>query len=127
MMECSPPAAKTRIHLVDMLVNDPKSSAYLSLLRWNKNDSYRFKAQFYNTKMMSSLRVVFLCLFFLCLFISPSSLFLLTPVLLKPYLRSSSLKEGHVHRYAGKLLAVFTGQAIWNLPYHHQSKGLIAT
>lgn len=93
VMECSSPAAKPAIHLVDMLVTDPKNSACFSLLRENRNDSHRFKAQFYNAPMISSLRVPFLCLFFLCLFLSPSSLFPLLSALLRPHLRSDSLTE----------------------------------
>lgn len=77
-LECSGPAAKPRMHLADLLVNDPKSSVHFSLLRWNRNDSYRFKVQFYNTAMMSSLFFFPSCLslffFFLSLFISPSLL-----------------------------------------------------
>lgn len=41
-MERSAPAAKPRFHLVDVLANDPRSSARLSLRRQNRNDSYRF-------------------------------------------------------------------------------------
>lgn len=32
-VECSPPATKPRIHLVDRLADDPKSPAYFSPLR----------------------------------------------------------------------------------------------
>lgn len=87
-MECSGPEAKPRTHLADVLVNDPKSSAHFSLLRWDRNDSYRFKVQFYSTAVMSSPCVFFLRVSFSQPLISPLPLFLGFPALLKTYLRS---------------------------------------